>query len=307
MALTTEDREKLKEICSGEIRFDEPLRGYTSIGVGGPADVLVCPGNAEEVLRIVAFLKERQIPFIPLGNGTNLIVREGGFRGAAISMRDLRTIRLSPRPVDRIAIYAEAGAALADVVGLAGRQSLTGLEFCAGIPGSVGGGLRMNAGAYGSELKDAVERITILNGKGIIKSLERAALRFSYRNLDLPVDSVILNAEFHLSKGSKDTIEETIAGILRSRREKHPLEFRSAGSIFKNPPETPAGRIIEAAGLKGLQIGDAQVSEKHGNFIVNKGRARAKDIIDLIESVRQKVFETSGVSLEMEVKIIGEG
>lgn len=165
----------------------------------------------------------------------------------------------------------------------------------------------MNAGAYGSELKDAVERITILNGKGIIKSLERAALRFSYRNLDLPVDSVILNAEFHLSKGSKDTIEETIAGILRSRREKHPLEFRSAGSIFKNPPETPAGRIIEAAGLKGLQIGDAQVSEKHGNFIVNKGRARAKDIIDLIESVRQKVFETSGVSLEMEVKIIGEG
>jgi UDP-N-acetylmuramate dehydrogenase len=180
------------------------------------------------------------------------------------------------------------------------------MEFCAGIPGSVGGAVRMNAGAYGGEIGNVVESVNFLDASGKIRNVPRAGLPFSYRNLDLPAESIIIGATFRLRRGAAEKIAGRVREIIGLRREKHPLEFPNAGSIFKNPPDCPAGRLIEEAGLKGFRIGDAQVSEKHGNFIVNRGAATAADLLRLIALIHQRVFEKTGHALETEVKIIGE-
>ena len=220
-------------------------------------------------------------------DGTALLVEEG-------------------RGQDRAAILAEAGASLAEVVALTAREALAGMEFCAGIPGSVGGGIRMNAGAWGSELKDVIESVDLLNGEGNVKTCARAALQFEYRSLALPEGACVLGGVFDLARGNREAVEGRIREILKTRSGKHPLQYRNAGSVFKNPKGMPAGRIIDEAGLKGLTLGGARVSEMHGNFIVNLGSATAKDIIGLIELVREKVRERKGIDLEPEVKIIGE-
>jgi len=286
-------RKKLSEIATGKVLFDECMDRHTSIGVGGRADALAFPESAAEMGRVVAFLRAEGIAIFFMGNGTNLIVRDDGFRGVIVVTKGLRSVRLEPRGEGRAAIRAEAGAALAEVVALSAREGLTGMEFCAGIPGSVGGGIRMNAGAYGSEMKDVLESVELLNGEGNVKTCARAALQFEYRNLALPEGACVLG-------GGR------IREILKTRSGKHPLQYRSAGSVFKNPKGMPAGRIIDEAGLKGLTLGGARVSEMHGNFIVNLGSAMAKDIIGLIELVREKVREKRGIDLEPEVKIIGE-
>jgi len=299
-------RRQLKELASGKVLFDECMDRHTSIGVGGRADALVFPESVAELGRIVAFLRAEGISVFFVGNGTNLIVRDDGFRGVIVSTKGLRAVRVEGRGEGRAAILAEAGASLAEVVALTAREALAGMEFCAGIPGSVGGGIRMNAGAYGSELKDVIESVDLLNGEGNIKSCKREALQFQYRDLALPEGACVAGGVFMLTRGNRDAVEGRIREILRTRSGKHPLQYRNAGSIFKNPKGMPAGRIIDEAGLKGARIGGAQVSEMHGNFIVNLGSATARDIIGLIEHVQQKVLETKGIALEPEVKIIGE-
>ena len=299
-------RRQLKALASGKVLFDECMDRHTSIGVGGRADALAFPESVAELGRIVAFLRAEGISVFFVGNGTNLIVRDDGFRGVIVSTKGLRAVRVEGRGEGRAAILAEAGASLAEVVAVTAREALTGMEFCAGIPGSVGGGIRMNAGAYGSELKDVIESVDLLNGEGNIKSCKRQALQFQYRDLALPEGACVAGGVFVLARGNRDAVEGRIREILRTRSGKHPLQYRNAGSIFKNPKGMPAGRIIDEAGLKGARIGGAQVSEMHGNFIVNLGSATAMDIIGLIEHVQQKVLETKGIALEPEVKIIGE-
>lgn len=299
-------RRKLRELATGTVLFDESMDRHTSIGVGGRADALVVPESAVELGRLVALLRAEGIPVFFVGNGTNLIVRDDGFRGAVVSTKGLRAVRLEPRGEGRAALFAEAGASLAEVVALTAREGLTGMEFCAGIPGSVGGGIRMNAGAWGGEMKDVLESVDLLNGEGNIRSLPRAALRFEYRNLALSEGACVLGGAFGLARGDRVAVEGRIREILNKRSGKHPLQYRSAGSVFKNPKGMPAGRIIDEAGLKGLTLGGARVSEMHGNFIVNLGSATAKDIIGLIELVRKTVRERTGIDLEPEVKIIGE-
>jgi UDP-N-acetylmuramate dehydrogenase len=299
-------RKQLRELATGKVLFDECMDRHTSIGVGGRADALVVPESAVELGRIVALLRAGGVPVFFAGNGTNLIVRDDGFRGAVVSTKGLRNLRLEPRGEGRAAIRAEAGASLAEVVALSAREGLTGLEFCAGIPGSVGGGIRMNAGAYGSEMKDVLESVDLLNGEGNVKTCARAALQFEYRSLALPEGACVLGGVFDLARGNREAVEGRIREILKTRSGKHPLQYRNAGSVFKNPKGMPAGRIIDEAGLKGLTLGGARVSEMHGNFIVNLGSATAKDIIGLIELVREKVRERKGIDLEPEVKIIGE-
>jgi UDP-N-acetylmuramate dehydrogenase len=306
MQHATEWKRRLKELAAGKVLFDECMDRHTSIGVGGRADALVFPESAAEFGKLVALLRAEGIPVFFVGNGTNLIVRDDGFRGVIVSTKSLRSVRIEDRGKDRAAILAEAGASLAEVVALTAKEALTGMEFCAGIPGSVGGGVRMNAGAWGSELKDVIEAVSLLNGEGRIKLCERADLPFEYRNLTLPEGACVLSGVFVLARGSREAVEERIREILRTRTGKHPLDYRSAGSIFKNPKGMPAGKIIDEAGLKGARIGGAQVSEKHGNFIVNLGSATAKDICSLIEHVQYKVLEAKGIALEPEVKIIGE-
>jgi UDP-N-acetylmuramate dehydrogenase len=306
MTLGPDWRKELGSLLKGKILFDECMDRHTSIGVGGRADALVFPESVAEMGKLVALLRAEGVPVFILGNGTNLIVRDDGFRGVIVSTKSLRSIRLEGRGGERAAILAEAGASLAEVVALTVKEALTGMEFCAGIPGSVGGGIRMNAGAYGSEMKDVIESVDLFDGEGQVKSCARESLPFQYRTLALPEGTCIAGGIFVLARGQREAVEDRVREILRMRTGKHPLDYRNAGSIFKNPKGMPAGKIIDESGLKGARIGGAQVSEKHGNFIVNLGAATAKDICSLIEHVQKKVLEAKGIALEPEVKIIGE-
>jgi UDP-N-acetylmuramate dehydrogenase len=299
-------RRELLQRMSGEILFDEPAERHTSIGVGGRIDALLFPEDERDITEVVRFLRGRQIPFLPVGNWTNLIVRDGGFRGALISLARLSGLNLREEGKDGVLLLAGAGCPLSEMVSLAVREALAGMAFCAGIPGSVGGAVRMNAGAYGGEIKDIVESVNILDIYGAIRSVVREELHFAYRNLDLPVETIIIGAAFRLRRGNGKMIVEQVRRIIGIRREKHPLEFRNAGSIFKNPRDCPAGRLIDESGLRGFRFGDAQISEKHGNFIVNRGQATAEEILRLIALIQRRVFERTGHALETEVRIIGE-
>jgi len=300
-------REELKRLMGGAIFFDEPLSRHTSIGVGGSAQALAFPGNREQLRDLLSLLGRQNIPYVPVGNWTNLIVRDGGFRGVVIGLKHMNGYQLSQAPAGDLFLQAEAGASLSDLVNLSASEGLTGLEFCAGIPGSVGGAVIMNAGAYGREIKDALEELALMDARGTVRTWPCGQLQFEYRHFVLPEkDAVILGATFRLSRSKKETVREKITEIRRMRKEKHPLEYRSAGSVFKNPEGQPAGKIIDELGLKGLRIGGAKVSEKHGNFIVNMGEAKARDILDLIRTIQEKVLKERGIRLEAEVIIIGE-
>ena len=299
-------RGELRKLMTGEIRFDEAAESHTSIGVGGRIDALCFPGSEEELAEVVAFLRARRIPFLPVGNWTNLIVRGGGYRGVLIAMTGLRALTKSDAGDGGVRLEVQAGLPLSELVNLSVHEALTGMEFCAGIPGSVGGAVRMNAGAYGGEIKNICLAVRLLDPDGGIRSVPRTGLDFSYRNLDLPAETIIIGAAFHLRRGEKEAIAGRIREIIALRHTRHPLEFRNAGSIFKNPPAIPAGKLIEAAGLKGIRIGDAQVSEKHGNFIVNRGQATAEELLVLIDLVQKRVYAATGHALETEVRIIGE-
>jgi len=299
-------REELREKVSGDLRFDEPADRHTSIGVGGRIDALVFPKNVEDLVAAVASLNACRIPFLPVGNWTNLIVASEGYRGALISLTAMCAVEEKDGANGGVCLEAGAGVLLSELVALAVHKALTGMEFCAGIPGSVGGAIRMNAGAYGGEIKDVCVSVRLLDPVEGLRTVTRDSLIFAYRNLDLPAESIIIGAVFGLKRGERAKIAGRVREIISLRREKHPLEFRNAGSIFKNPRAIPAGRLIESAGLKGMRIGDAQVSEKHGNFIINRGQATAGEILTLIDLIQKRVFETTGYALETEVRIIGE-
>jgi UDP-N-acetylmuramate dehydrogenase len=300
-------RQKLKDMVSGKIMFDEPMSRHTSIGVGGIADAVVWPERSEELSRIIHFLWHSQIPFIPVGNGTNLIVKDGGYKGAVISLQGLNSVSLTERGRKEVLIHAGAGVTLSEIVLQSEKRALSGMEFCAGIPGSVGGAVRMNAGAWGKEIKDVVETVEVMLISGEILSSKRDDLKFEYRNLNISEGTIIIGASFLLTREIEEQIHARINEILGKRKNKHPLEYRNAGSIFKNPNGgIPAGQIIDELGLKGMQIGDAKISEKHGNFIVNLGNAKASDIIALIDMIKTKVNEERGIKLQTEVKIVGE-
>jgi UDP-N-acetylmuramate dehydrogenase len=300
-------RQKLRDMVSGNVLFAEPMSRYTSIGVGGIADAIVWPERSEELSRIIHFLWQFQIPFIAIGNGTNLIVKDGGYRGAVISMLGINSISLVERGPEQVLLHAGAGATLSEIVLLTEKRSLSGMEFCAGIPGSVGGAVRMNAGAYGSEIKDIVETVELMIISGEILESRKDDLEFTYRNFAISEGTIIVGASFLLAKGIEEKIHARINEILGKRKNKHPLEYRNAGSIFKNPNgDIPAGRIIDELGLKGMQIGNAKISEKHGNFIVNLGNAKASDIIALIDMIKAKADKERGIILQTEVMIIGE-
>ncbi len=299
-------RDELKEAVGGDVLFDEPLDRHTSIRVGGRADALAFPRSVAALRRVIAHCRRSGVPYTPVGNWTNLIVRDGGYRGVLISMQRLQGAVWERDAQGGALARVEAGVPVAEVVRVAARDGFTGMEFCAGIPGSVGGAVMMNAGAYGSEIRDVIEEATLMNGRGELLRREKKELAFAYRKLNLPEGMIVVGAAFALRQGDPVKIRERVADILSKRGRKHPLEYPNAGSIFKNPEGGPAGRIIEEAGLKGARIGGAMVSEKHGNFIVNVGKASAADIVALIELVKEKVREQTGISLETEVRVIGE-
>ncbi len=306
MADRSEIQKALGDIVSGKILYDEPMSRHASLCVGGNAAALVFIENEEELISIVRRLRERKVSFLPVGNLTNIIVRDGGYHGAILLMKGLREINCTLTPEGDYRLWAQSGATLSMLVSFSAAQELTGLEFCAGIPGSVGGAVWMNAGAYGKEIKDIIQSISLLNASGKRKTLRREEISFGYRTSGLPPESIILDAQFKLEKGKIDKIKGRISEIIKSRREKHPLDFPSAGSIFKNLPGQPAGRLIEEMGLKGTNCNDAEVSPKHANFIVNKGNATASDVLTLIAVIQAKAKKEKGINLETEVVIVGE-
>jgi UDP-N-acetylmuramate dehydrogenase len=297
---------KLKAMTAGPVLYNEPLDRYTSLKVGGRADAMVFPQNAIELRELILFFKQNGLPYLVAGNWTNLLVRDGGYRGAIVVMKNLCRIIWSQGEGDTVMVDAQAGASLTDLVNLSAEQSWDGMTFCAGIPGRGGGAVVMNAGAYGQEVKDVLFKATLMDDQAAVTDRLRRDLCFEYRRLNVPEGTIVLGAVFRLERADLQDIRLRIKEILERRRQKHPLNYPSAGSIFKNPAGHPAGLLIESAGLKGMTVGGAKISERHGNFIVNTGGAKASDILTLIERVQQEIFKQTGITLETEVRIVGE-
>lgn len=285
-----------------QLAWNEPMSRHTTFRVGGPADLMYFPASSSQLVKALNAAEERQIPVLVMGNGSNMIVRDGGIRGLVIVLGE----RFSQISIEGEILSTQAGASMARVAAAAQAASLSGLEFISGIPGTLGGGCAMNAGAYGGQLSDVlVDAEVYLNGE--IRTLSREELQMGYRTtLPLREGGIVLSARFRLTPDDGEAIMARMKDLNARRRDKQPLNFPSAGSTFKRPEGYFAGALIEQAGLKGRTVGGAQVSEKHAGFIVNIGRATAKDITDLIALVQEEVRRASGVQLETEVRIIGE-
>ena len=294
--------EELKSKIGEEIiRTDEPMKEHITFKVGGPADYFITPENSKQIETAIKLCKKYGIPFYIIGNGSNLIVKDEGYRGVIIEIG----ANMSDISVDGTVITAGAGAILAKVATTAMENSLTGMEFAHGIPGTLGGAVTMNAGAYGGEMKDILVSVRVINDDGEVITVEASDLKLAYRYSTVPKNHyVVLEATMKLSNGDREAIKETMAELAAKRREKQPLEYPSAGSTFKRPEGYFAGKLIEDAGLKGYQVGGAMVSKKHSGFVINYDNATANDILTLIDNVREKVYEQFGVELETEVKVL---
>lgn len=285
-----------------DIKIDEKLSEYVNFKVGGPADILLIPNSKEQVIKSIKICKENNIPFYLIGNGSNILVRDGGFRGVVLSLKNVKNIY-----VDGEKIEAECGVMLKEFSDKAIENSLTGFEFACGIPGTIGGAVFMNAGAYDGEISKVIESAEVIDENCNIIRLSREELDFGYRSsLVMKKGYTVLSAVFKLEKGQVKTIKELIEDLTNKRESKQPLEYPSAGSTFKRPTGYFAGKLIQDAGLKGYSIGGAAVSEKHSGFVINKGNATAKDITDLIKHIQDEVKKQFGVDLHPEVRIIGE-
>jgi len=284
----------------GQVSFHAPLGPFTSFKIGGPADAIVEPADVEDVRKLVRQARAGRIPLFVVG-GTNLLIRDGGIRGIVVSLAQLRAIKEEAGDV----LYAEGGVGMPTLIGHAIRRSLAGLEWAAGIPGTVGGCVVMNAGTRLGEMKDSVKGVRLVTINGDVKDLPAAAIPFTYRRAKLP-KGIVVGVWLQLRKGVRAEIEKVVKDYLHYRKDTQPLTMPSAGCVFKNPPQDSAGRLVEFSGLKGARVGDAEVSTKHGNFIVNKGQAKAADVVALIQKVRRAVKQKAGVRLELELKIVGE-
>lgn len=294
---------QIKEELAGiEILFNEPLKQYTYTKVGGAADYLAFPRNQYELKRIVTFANAQEIPWMVLGNSSNIIVRDSGIEGFVIMFDHFHDVR-----VNGYVIEAEAGAKLIDVTHVARYHSLTGFEFACGIPGSIGGAVYMNAGAYGGEIAHILQSCKVLTPEGEIKTLTAEELAFGYRRSKIQeTGDVVISAKFALAPGNYDQIDQEMARLTHLREMKQPLEYPSCGSVFKRPVGHFAGQLISEAGLKGHRIGGVEVSEKHAGFMINVDHGTAKDYEDLIAHVIATVDKSAGVTLEREVRIIGK-
>ncbi|PWJ47526.1 UDP-N-acetylmuramate dehydrogenase [Faecalicatena contorta] len=296
-----------EELCDllGEdkVLIDEPMSRHTTFRVGGPADYFVIPEGPEEIKEVITLLKREDIPYYILGNGSNLLVGDKGYRGVIIQMyKNLNRIDTKGNQ-----IYAQAGALLSKIAAEAQAQSLTGFEFASGIPGTMGGAVMMNAGAYGGEMSHVLVNATILTQEGVIKTLTLDELELGYRTSIIARNGyVVLEAVISLEPGNPEEIHARMEELKEKRVTKQPLEYASAGSTFKRPEGYFAGKLIEDAGLRGFRVGNAQVSAKHCGFVINRGGATAAEIVALMDYVADKVEAVSGVRLKPEVKRIGE-
>lgn len=289
-------------IQTGQVLTDALLSEYTSFKIGGPAAVLVSPANEEEIGAALAIAKRHEVPVFVLGNGTNLLVSDQGYQGMILHIGK----NYSSISVEGNVIRAQAGALLSRTARQAYLHGLTGMEFAAGIPGSLGGAVSMNAGAYGGEMKDILTEVTLMDRSGNIFTLPAEEMDLSYRHSCVfDRELIVLSATMVLREGDPAAIEARMNELAEARRSKQPLEYPSAGSTFKRPEGYFAGKLIQDAGLKGFAVGGAQVSEKHSGFVINTGGATAADVIQLIKEVQRRVYEDAGVVMEPEVRMLG--
>ena len=296
--------EKLQKLLGeAKVLVKEPMASHTTFRIGGPADYFVLPETVEELAEILKLCKEGNVPYFILGNGSNLLVGDKGFRGVVVQLYK----NFDGMTIEGTTVTAKAGAMLVRVAKESGKAGLTGLEFASGIPGTIGGAMVMNAGAYGGEMKDVVTAVTVLTKDGEIKKLSGEEMNFRYRGSVVEdEDYIVLEAVMELKEGNLEEIQARMAELTLQRKTKQPIEFPSAGSTFKRPEGYFAGKLIQDAGLRGFQVGGAQVSEKHCGFVINAGGATAADVMSLMQQVSDKVNEEFGVTLEPEVKRIGE-
>ena len=282
---------------------DEPMKQHTTFKIGGPADYFLVPESGEKVGEIIKICKQTDTPYFILGNGSNLLVGDGGYRGAVIQVYR----NMSEVTTEGTTITAQAGALLSAVAAAAKNASLTGFEFAGGIPGTVGGAAVMNAGAYGGEMKDVLVEVTVMDAEGNIFTIPAEKLELGYRtSIIKKAGYIVLEAKIRLKEGDQEAIKERMKELTIQRTTKQPLEYPSAGSTFKRPEGYFAGKLVMDSGLRGYQVGGAQVSEKHCGFVINAGGATAKDVRTLMDNVRDIVYEKYGVTLEPEVKFLGE-
>lgn len=284
---------------------DEPMSRHTSFRIGGPAARMAFPVNAEQIVLLQGLAEACEIQPLVIGNGTNLLVGDQGIDGLVIDTSEMKTIRLEE---DGVTISADAGVSLARLADFACKQGLTGLEFAHGIPGTLGGAVCMNAGAYGGEMKQVIDSVVLLVPEEGIRVVSCEEMQFGYRRSlmnDLP-DAIVLGACVKLTKGEPEKIRETMRELMGKRKASQPLEWPSAGSTFKRPEGYFAAALIDQCGLKGLTVGGAQVSEKHAGFVINQGGATCADVLELIRQIQQRVYDEKGVRLEPEIRIVGD-
>ena len=295
-------KDQFQQIPGCDVKEDESMNKYTSFQIGGPADLFIEPSNHQELAQVLQTLSNTAIPFFILGKGSNILVGDLGIRGVVLSMSGLDKIQINGTK-----ITAGAGASLGKVAVAAMQAELTGLEFASGIPGSVGGAVVMNAGAYGGEIKDVLVNATIFTPEGEKKILKCDEMELGYRHSIFHNNNwIVAEVELQLQQGDSQAIKTKMVELNSRRRAKQPLEFPSAGSSFKRPPGYYAGTTIDQAGLKGYSVGGAQVSEKHAGFIINKGNATAQDVIRLVKDIQRIIREKVGIELEPEIRFVGE-
>jgi len=292
----------LGRLVKGSVLCMESMQKHTSWRIGGPAEIMVLPASADDIGQCLQFARERHIPLTVMGNGSNLLVKDNGIRGIVLKIsRGFNKIVVSGPN-----ITADAGALVPLVAKKAAEAGLSGLEFAAGIPASIGGAVVMNAGAHGQSIDEVIREVTVLTPAGEMLVLKKEDIGFRYRKSGIDKNLIILQADFVLTPGDPLEIRAKNETNLIKRRRSQPLEYPSAGSVFANPPGQWAGWLIEQVGGKGMRVGDALVSEKHANFIVNVGRATAEDVLQLIAQIKQKVFEKFNIELKLEVQVVGE-
>ena len=292
-----------REFGTDRVLLEEPMKLHTTFRIGGPAEVFVMPGNLEEVQRILEICRTEDLPYFILGNGSNLLVSDRGYRGVVIQLdRNFGEVK-----VEGTEIHASAGALLSTIAVAARRASLTGFEFAGGIPGTLGGAVVMNAGAYGGEMKDVLRKVMVMDQNGKVFEIPAEELQMGYRTSIIKTAGyIVLGAVLSLKEGNLEEIKMLTRKLSEQRTSKQPLEYPSAGSTFKRPEGYFAGKLIMDSGLRGYRVGGAQVSEKHCGFVINTGDATAEDVCGLMKHVTETVYAKFGVTLEPEVKFLGE-
>ncbi|PKL52347.1 MAG: UDP-N-acetylenolpyruvoylglucosamine reductase [Nitrospira bacterium HGW-Nitrospira-1] len=292
-------------IYRGDAEFGAPMKNHTSLAVGGPADVLLSPADPVSLKNVMLLLQKKNILFLPLGGGTNVLVRDGGIEGAVINFKAFRMMQVIHDEGNYAGLFVEAGAPLQMLVNFCKEKGYAGIEGLTGIPGTFGGAICGNAGSYGCEIRDVIQSVVIMSGDGKIDRFDAEDLGFGYRRSAIKPTDIVLNANIILRKDDKDAVEERVQKYLAEKMKTQPISARSAGCVFKNPEGMSAGKLIDEAGCKGMKIGGIEVSGVHANFFINSGNGRAADYISLMHEVSLIVEKKCGIVLEPEIRVVG--